>query len=189
MARTSTIHPRRAWPAWFWRTNLRPWAAGTVAAAAAVGILARGDGGPPVEAALTASYAAVLVVLACIDLRQRVLPNGIVFPAILLGLIGAAIGTEPGLGAALLGGLFAAGPFALLFLMAPQGAIGAGDVKLAMLVGVIAGMPDMFGPLLLTTVAAAIVAGILRAIRRETGRSHLMPYGPFLALGGLVALF
>lgn len=187
MARTSSTHLRRARPSWSLRTSLRPRGAGAVAAAATVGALALSDGGPSVEASLAVSYTVVLVVLAWIDLRQRVLPNCIVLPAILFGLASAVVGAEPGLGAALLGGLFAAAPFVLLFLMAPPGAIGAGDVKMAALVGLIAGVPSVFGALLIATVTASVVAGILRA-RRGAGRSHPMPYGPFLALGGLATL-
>ena len=76
---------------------------------------------------------------------------------------------------------------ALLFFAVPSRAIGAGDVKMAGLVGAIAGVPDVFGPLLLAAVAAGLAAGILQ-VTRHGASQQLMPYGPFLALGGTVSL-
>lgn len=87
--------------------------------------------------ALTSWHAAVLLLLTWIDLRQHVLPDGIVLPAIGVALASATPDAGPGLGSALLGG----------------------DAKMAGLVGTIAGVPGIFGPSLLATVCAAVAAG------------------------------
>lgn len=168
-------------------TPCRSWELAAIAAGAgaAIVMLAESKGG--VSLAMAAWYGRVLAILGWIDLRWRVTPNRLVLPAILIALADASLHGDQVFVAALVGGVFAAAPFALLFLMFPPPAIGAGDVKMAALVGAIAGMPGMFGPLLLGTLAAALLGGILRLTRAKGGRP-MMPYGPFLALGGLAAL-
>lgn len=137
------------------------------------------------RAAVAAFFCAVLVAVSAIDIQHRIIPNRIVLPAALLVLIANTV-LEPGpewalaaLGAS--GFLFAA---ALAY---PAG-MGMGDVKLALLMGAALGK----------TVSVALMAGLLAAMipslvlfaRHGTkARKMGIPFGPFLALGSVVALF
>ena len=139
------------------------------------------------EALVASFFVAVLVVLSAIDVQERILPNRIVLPA--AGVVLAAqlaLAPERWL-EWLLAPLGAA-----LFLLAahvvnPKG-MGMGDVKLCLLLGVALGKP------VVVAVLVAVLAGLLPALflvaRHGRGaRGVGMPFGPFLALGGIVALF
>jgi leader peptidase (prepilin peptidase) / N-methyltransferase len=138
------------------------------------------------EALLAAFVAAVLVVLAAIDLERRIIPNRIVLPAAAVALL-AHIALTPGHAsqyalAALLAALF-------LFLprLLSANTMGMGDVKLGLLIGAALGWGAAsalaLGFLFVFPVALAMVIRGGAAARRAT-----IPMGPFLALGALVAL-
>ena len=79
--------------------------------------------------------------------------------------------------------------FALLFgiyLAAGRG-MGAGDVKLAGLIGLAAGFPAVIPSLLLACLGGGVIASILLASRRKRLRDTV-PFGPFLAVGALARL-
>jgi leader peptidase (prepilin peptidase) / N-methyltransferase len=129
----------------------------------------------------------VLMPVALIDLEHRIIPNKITLPA---GLAAVAIGalTRPsGLAEQLIAGA-AAGGFLLLFALAYPRGMGMGDVKLAAVLGLFlgraVGVALMVGVVSATLVGAAIMAreGVAK------GRKTAVPFGPFLAFGGVVAL-
>lgn len=129
----------------------------------------------------------VLVPLALIDLDTRLLPNKITLPAaaaaIVLGLALDASG-EP---ERLLAGAAAGGFFLLTALAYPKG-MGIGDVKLAAVLGLFLGR-DVAAALLVALVSGVLLGAAIMA--REgiaDGRKTGVPFGPFLALGGAVAL-
>jgi leader peptidase (prepilin peptidase)/N-methyltransferase len=129
----------------------------------------------------------VLMPVALIDLEHRIIPNKITGPAAIAALaIGLA--TRPsGVPEQLIAG-GAAGGFLLLFALAYPRGMGMGDVKLAAVLGLFlgrsVGVAVFVGVLAGTLVGAAIMArqGV------ERGRKTAVPFGPFLALGGVVAL-
>jgi leader peptidase (prepilin peptidase)/N-methyltransferase len=136
---------------------------------------------------VVAFFVAVLVVLSIIDFRTRRLPNRIVLPA--AGIVLAAqIAIAPD--RALEWTVCALGAFALLFaasLLSPEG-LGMGDVKLALLLGAALGWA--VAAALFFGFAAAALAGIFMIARRGwAARKATLPLGPFLALGGVAALF
>lgn len=139
------------------------------------------------HALLGAVFAPVLVLLAAIDARHRLLPNLIVYPTILaVGVIVAATDSGSFLGhlavAAAAGGFFFA--FAAFF----PGAMGMGDAKLVFLLGLALGAKTL-GAIFIAFVALLVAALYVIAKRGAAARKETIPFGPFLALGGLVALF
>ncbi|MGH2944872.1 MAG: prepilin peptidase [Solirubrobacteraceae bacterium] len=134
------------------------------------------------------AFVLLLVPVTLIDLDHRIIPNRLMLvgavaaPAILLLTEPDAL-LEHAIAAA------AAGGFLLLAAVAYPRGMGMGDVKLAAVMGLFLGRavgPAMFVALVSgTLVGAAIIA---RKGARE-GRKTAVPFGPFLALGGLVALF
>jgi leader peptidase (prepilin peptidase)/N-methyltransferase len=130
---------------------------------------------------------ALLVPIALIDLDTRLIPNTLTG----LGAVAAlAIGlaTDPGgVPQQLIAGA-AAGGFLLLAALAQPGGMGMGDVKLAGMLGLFLGR-EVAVALLVALVAGTLVgvAVIARKGTRE-GRKTAIPFGPFLALGGVFAL-
>ena len=137
--------------------------------------------------AVLAFFAAVLVVLSVIDLRTRRLPNWIVLPAAAV-VLAAQIAVSPGHWYEWILGALGAFSFLLVAaLISPKG-MGMGDVKLALLLGAALGWA--VAPALFIGLSAAALAGLVLIARGGwAARKTAVPLGPFLALGGLVALF
>jgi prepilin signal peptidase PulO-like enzyme (type II secretory pathway) len=161
---------------------------GVVAAAAiaaAAGALTKFDlSGRAFVAAL---YCGVLVVLAAIDLEQRVIPNRIVVPAAAVVLLGD-IAAEPGRTKEWTIAAFATMLGALVVVLGTRGGVGMGDVKLAFLLGAGLGW-NVLGGVVVAMLATFVVAVGILVRRGLTARKDVIPFGPFLALGAIVALF
>jgi leader peptidase (prepilin peptidase)/N-methyltransferase len=136
---------------------------------------------------VAAFFVAVLVTLAVIDLRTRRVPNKIVLPAAAV-VLAAQIAISPGRWFEWT--LAALGAFALFFVAAqlnPAG-LGMGDVKLALLLGAALGW-TVVAALLIGFLAAA-AAGLVMLVRYGwAGRKAALPLVPFLAVGGIAAIF
>jgi len=129
----------------------------------------------------------ILVPIALIDLEHRVIPNKITGPAAVAAVaIGLALNPS-GVPEQLIAGA-AAGGFLLVFaLLYPRG-MGMGDVKLAAVLGLYLGR-SVAVAVLVAVLAATIVGGLIMArLGVAKGRKTAVPFGPFLAAGGVVAL-
>jgi leader peptidase (prepilin peptidase) / N-methyltransferase len=140
------------------------------------------------EIALGLVLVLVLVPSALIDLEHRIIPNRITLPAAVAAIaIGAALDMH-GVPEQLIAGA-GAGWFLLAFALAYPRGMGMGDVKLAAVLGLFLGrsvaVAILAGVLLGTIVGAAVMA----RVGVEKGRKTAVPFGPFLALGGLIGLF
>jgi leader peptidase (prepilin peptidase)/N-methyltransferase len=137
------------------------------------------------DAAVAAAFCAVLVAVSAIDLEHRIIPNRIVVPAAAVALVAQTAlhpGVEWGLGA-----LGASGFLFAAALAYPAG-MGMGDVKLALLMGAVLGRTVSVG--LMAGMFAAMVPGFyLLARHGKAARKMGIPFGPFLAVGSVVALF
>jgi leader peptidase (prepilin peptidase) / N-methyltransferase len=140
------------------------------------------------SAALGLALLIVLVPVALIDLDHRIIPNRITLPAAIAAIaIGAGL-RPSGLPEQLIAGA-AGGGFLLLFALAYPRGMGMGDVKLAAVLGLYLGR-SVAVALLAGVLAATIVgAGVIAKKGVEEGRKTAVPFGPFLAFGGIVALF
>jgi leader peptidase (prepilin peptidase)/N-methyltransferase len=136
---------------------------------------------------LAAFVSIVLIAIAVIDLEKRIIPNVIVLPATLIVLI-ARIAIRPGRTVDWIVAALAAGGFFLLAHIVYQEGLGAGDVKLAVLLGAAFGRYVVWA--LFVGLLAVAAAGVV-VIAREgaAGRKKAMPFGPFLAFGAIVAIF
>jgi len=140
----------------------------------------------PLQVGIHALATLVLLAATLTDLRARLIPNALTYPASLAALAAAAAPGGVAVLQAVAGGL-AAGLIALAMLMLGvfmyrrADVFGLGDVKLALFIGLVAGFPGA-----LWAVAAGVVAGgAIGLALVATGRSSrsTMPYGPALALG------
>jgi len=132
-------------------------------------------------------HATVLSIVAITDLETRIVPNLAVLPAMILSLASTALACPGCTATMLLGGAVGFGLFFLLWAIYPRG-MGFGDVKLAGYVGLIAGFPRVL-PCLLAAILAGGLAALVLLISRRVGRRTYIPYAPFLAFGGALALF
>jgi leader peptidase (prepilin peptidase)/N-methyltransferase len=129
---------------------------------------------------------AALIALAAIDLDHRILPNVIVYPLAVYGIAATALVDSGELVEHLAAG---AGAFTFLLLAAlayPSG-MGMGDVKLAGAMGTFLGLSIV--PALFAAFLAGTVVGLGIMAREGAGaRKKAVPFGVFLALGGLVGV-
>jgi leader peptidase (prepilin peptidase)/N-methyltransferase len=137
------------------------------------------------EAAVAAFFCAVLVAVSAIDIEHRIIPNRIVLPATVVVL---AANTARDLSPEwIIAGLAASGFLFAAALAYPAG-MGMGDVKLALLMGVALGKTVPVA--LIVGMLAAMIPGIVLFARHgKKARKMGIPFGPFLALGSVVALF
>ncbi|HEY3190163.1 MAG TPA: prepilin peptidase [Solirubrobacteraceae bacterium] len=139
------------------------------------------------EAIVGLLLVSVLVPIAFIDLDHRRIPNKITGPAA-VAAVAATLLLQPGeLGERLLSGLIAGGVFGAVALAMPGG-MGMGDAKLAGVLGLFLGRA--VAPALFLAFAAGSAVGLVIAGRRGMAgaRKTTIPFGPFLAAGGVVGL-
>jgi leader peptidase (prepilin peptidase)/N-methyltransferase len=138
--------------------------------------------------ALSVTLILIVVPAALIDLEHRIIPNRITALGFVLALVlGTALDSagEPG---RLIAGA-AAGGFLLLAALAYPGGMGMGDVKLAAVMGLFLG--SAVAPAILIALLSGVLLGAVVIARKgaHAGRKTAIPFGPFLALGALVAVF
>lgn len=138
------------------------------------------------QTAVVAVYVGVLVSCAATDLATFRVLNVITYPAILFAfLVGAFMPgsdfVETIAGGALAGGLM------LLVLIISRGAMGLGDVKLALFSGLVLGWPLAETGLVLTALAGGAAAVLLLAFGIK-GRKDPIPYAPFISAATLAVI-
>jgi leader peptidase (prepilin peptidase)/N-methyltransferase len=137
------------------------------------------------EAAVSAFFCAVLVAISAIDLEHRIIPNRIVLPATVVVLVANTLREpSPEWAVAALG----ASAFLLTAALIYPAGMGMGDVKLALLMGAALGKTVPVA-LMAGMIAAMVPSLVLFARHGSKARKMGIPFGPFLALGSVVALF
>ena len=129
-----------------------------------------------------------LVPITLIDLDTRRIPNAITLPAAIAALVAGLALDLDFVPEQLIAG---AAAFAFFFAAAylyPRG-MGMGDVKLAGVLGLYLGRA--VGPAIFIALITGVLVGvvIIARVGQEAGRKTAVPFGPFLALGGLIAFF
>jgi leader peptidase (prepilin peptidase)/N-methyltransferase len=131
-------------------------------------------------------FVASLIALAGIDLDHKLLPNKIVYPMAGYGLIATAVVDSGDLVEHLIAG---AGGFLFLFIAVlayPRG-MGMGDVKLAGAMGLYLGL-SLVPAMLVAFLTGSLVGGVMMAREGMQARKKAVPFGVFLALGGIVGV-
>lgn len=142
--------------------------------------------GDATEIVLGLVFVTMLAAVTLTDLERRIIPNKILAVAAVLGVTIAAVGDPGSLPER---AIAAAGAGGLLFAVAlayPRG-MGLGDVKLAATMGLFLGR-NVAPAILVAVLAGSLVGLALIARRGAAARKQAIPFGPFLALGGLVGL-
>jgi leader peptidase (prepilin peptidase)/N-methyltransferase len=139
------------------------------------------------DAWLGLAFVLLLVPVAVIDLDHRIIPNKLMIVGTVAALGILALTDPAGIPEHLIAGV-AAGGFLLVAAIAKPGGMGMGDVKLAFVMGLFLGR-EVGVALLVALLAGSLVgAAIVARKGAREGRKTAIPFGPFLALGGIVAL-
>jgi leader peptidase (prepilin peptidase)/N-methyltransferase len=142
--------------------------------------------GPSWRSLSLAFNCSFFLLVAITDLRYRLVLNVMVYPAMVVTLFLRLMPPGEGMVTTLVGGAIGLALFLLTALLRPGG-LGAGDVKLATLIGLILGFPKVLWALALGIVAGGIAAILLLLTHRGELKSQI-PYAPFLCSGAIVAL-
>ena len=130
---------------------------------------------------------AVLVRITISDLEERRIKNVVTFPAAVAAIVIGLILHPSGVPGQLLAGV-ATGAFLTLFAILSRGGLGMGDAKLGVVLGLYLSR-YVITAMVVGLVASAIFSiGVLIARGLRAGRKTAIPLGPFLALGGVVAV-
>lgn len=144
------------------------------------------DWGDPARIAIDWVFVTMLAIVTLTDLERRIIPNKVLLAGAILCLA-IAVPTDPGglperaIAAAVAGGLFF-----VVALVQPKG-MGLGDVKLVATMGLFLG--KAVAPAILIALLAGSAVGLAIVARRGSeARKLAVPFGPFLAFGGVVAM-
>jgi leader peptidase (prepilin peptidase) / N-methyltransferase len=131
-------------------------------------------------------FVACLIALAGIDLDHKLLPNKIVYPMAAYGLVAAILVETDDIVEHLIAGA-GAFVFLLIALLAYPRGMGMGDVKLAGAMGLYLGL-SIVPAMLAAFLSGTIVGLVIIAREGAAARKKAVPFGVFLALGGLVGV-
>lgn len=138
------------------------------------------------EAAIGLVFIAMLAVITLTDLEQRIIPNKVLIAGAVICVLIAAPTDPAGLPERAIAAIAAGGVFFLVVLAYPAG-MGLGDVKLAATMGLFLGRA--VAPAILAALLIGSVVGLALIARHgSSARKMAIPFGPFLALGGVIGL-
>ena len=123
-----------------------------------------------------------LIVIFVYDLKHYLIPDKVLFPAIIVALVYDLFNIN-----CLVAAGVASGFFLTIFLISKGKWMGFGDVKLAILLGLILGWPNILVGLFLAFLFGAIIGLIMMVFEKKNLKSEI-PFGPFLITGTLIAM-
>jgi leader peptidase (prepilin peptidase)/N-methyltransferase len=140
----------------------------------------------PAEIAIDLVFTTMLAAITLTDLEGRIIPNKILIVGAIL-CVAIAAPTDPGGLPERAIAALAAGGVLFLAALAYPGGMGLGDVKLAATMGLFLGRA--VAPAMLFALIAASAVGVALLLRHgAAARKMAIPFGPFLALGGVIAM-
>lgn len=138
------------------------------------------------EIALGLVFVSALVAVTLTDLERKIIPNKVLLVAAVLGVVIAAVSDPGGLPERVAAAAAAGGLLFLAAMAYPRG-MGLGDVKLAAVMGLFLGR-NVGAALIVALLAGSLVGLGIMAREGAAARKRGIPFGPFLALGGVVGL-
>lgn len=184
---------RPSWATWGWRQRKRPYLVwvGTAVLFFCLPFWIT----ETVNLAVNSLYIAILILIIVTDLEHRLIFNVVVYPAMLLTLVGSFFVTpdENTIQLALVGGLVGLLLFGALYGLAnllygrERVPLGMGDVKLALLLGLMLGFHRIWFCLFWAVILGGLIT-LLLLVTRRVGRGTALPYGQYLALSGIAFL-
>ena len=147
--------------------------------------------GLDVTSLVYAIFYSALLVVTFIDIDYQIIPDVITYPGIVLG-IGLSVFLPVGIVDSLIGFLVGGGLFYLVaeasLRILKQDGMGGGDIKLIAMIGAFLGWQSVLLTIFLSSLGGALLGGAFMLIK-GWGRKTPIPFGPFLALGAIIAMF
>jgi len=135
----------------------------------------------------------LLIAIFFIDSKHRIIPDVITLPGIALGLFFSFFVGSPSVVNSLIGILVGGVLFYLsaVFgeLLFKKESMGGGDIKLAMMLGAFLGWQKILLVFLISAFLGTIVGTIALLFSKDVKETRMIPFGPFLALGSVLAIF
>lgn len=157
------------------------------AAAAALFAFTALQFGASLETIVYAMFISILLFLFLVDLKYHVLPDAVTLPAVVTAVAWVILQrhdvTDSIIGAGIAGGFFA-----LQYVFSRGRWIGAGDIRLGILMGILLGWEKTLLALFIAYVCGALVASVLLALGRAK-RTTRLPFGTFLTVATAAAIF
>lgn len=148
--------------------------------------------GPGTQLVATLVLLSTLIAITGIDVDHQIIPDVLSIPGIALGLLASLAPGAIGLRDSVLGTLLGGGVFIVIIVASAivlgQPGMGVGDVKLGAMLGAFLGWKLVLLSILLSVLIGGPLAATLLATGRK-GRKDPLPFGPFLAAGGVISLF
>jgi leader peptidase (prepilin peptidase)/N-methyltransferase len=136
--------------------------------------------------------AGALVVVTFIDWEHQIIPDVVSIPGLVVGLGLSWVTGNPGWKSSLIGLAVGGGLLYLLAAgyehLAKREGMGGGDIKLLAMIGAFLGWTGVLVTVILASLVGSLL-GIALILFWKKGRTHALPFGPFLALGALFHLF
>ncbi len=142
--------------------------------------------GLSVSAFAYAWLVAALLIVSCIDFAHMIIPDAVTLPGIVVGAVIGLLPSSIGFANAVAGACLGGGIFLLIALVYPAG-MGGGDVKLIAMVGAFVGWQAVLVAIILSAFCGAACGSTLILLGIK-GRRDPVPFGPFLAIGGVAAM-
>lgn len=137
-------------------------------------------------------FCSVLIIITFIDFEHQLILNKITYPVIILGFLISLIPNGIPFYDSLFGFLIGGGFIYSMVIVSPlifgQEGMGGGDVKLAALIGIFLGWQNVLLTLILASLSGGLMGVILILLKLKKKRDYI-PFGPYLCLGALIALF
>ncbi len=130
-----------------------------------------------------------LIVIFFADLKHGIIPDKIIFPAVITSFLYQIFNAQYSIPSYLFSAIGACLFFLFLYLVTKGRGMGFGDVKFAFLMGLILGFPNIVVGLYVAFLTGAVAGCILIIWKKKKIFGTSIPFGPFLALGTLVAIF
>jgi leader peptidase (prepilin peptidase)/N-methyltransferase len=132
------------------------------------------------------AFIAAMVAVAFIDYDHMIIPNKIVLPGAVLGLI-ASVALHPQRWWVYVAGSLGAAAFMFILAMLWPGGMGPGDIKMALFMGAVLGAHVLVA--LFAAFMLGSIAGVYMMTVQKRSRKAKIPFGPYLAIGAVLAIF
>ncbi|MEM7111141.1 MAG: A24 family peptidase [Chloroflexota bacterium] len=140
---------------------------------------------------LNSLYIALLILVIIIDLKHKLIFNEVTYTGTAVALLGSFVVEDNGIWLALAGAAVGFLIFFIIYTIGTRlfgtGAMGFGDVKLAMMMGAMLGFHRIFFALVLGIVLGGLIS-LMLLLTRLVSRNTALPYGQYLAIAGIVML-
>jgi leader peptidase (prepilin peptidase)/N-methyltransferase len=135
----------------------------------------------------------VMILTFFIDLKHRIIPDTLTLPGVALGFAMSFLVSSPSVLNSLIGIAVGGGMFYLAAvlgeLLFKKESMGGGDIKLAMMLGAFLGWQNILLILLISSFLGSLIGGLALLFSKDVKQTRTIPFGPFLALGAVIAMF